>query len=247
MNVPGLLITSGKGGVGKTLLSTNIAVELSKRERVALIDADIRSPNMTYVMGIAEQGTEITDGRYILPYIYSDTLQLFSTDHFFARSDGRKRAIMPTGEEVREIMSQSIKSVKWDNPSMYVIDSDPSTGDVFIAVRDIFGDMLNAIVVTSNRISSINDCERTIDALMKNGINIVGIVGNMIVDDHDEAIHSLIQRCNVNYHADIRYLGKIPMDTKIANDNDNGNPGLMDSELIKSIVDNILHGGNNER
>lgn len=244
MDIPGLLVTSGKGGVGKTLVSTNLAVELSKHERIALIDADIRSPNLTYVMGIKPEKSEIMDDRYLKPYRYSDTLEIFSTDHFFSRSDGRKRAIMPTGEEVREIVAQSIKSVKWNNPSMFVMDSDPSTGDVFIAVRNIFGPMLNAIVVTTNRVSSLNDCERTIDALMKNGINIIGIVGNMIIDGRDDGVRALIDRCNVNYHADIGYFGYIPMDDSIADMNDRGDPGLVDSDLMKNIAKNILHGGN---
>lgn len=242
MDTPGLLITSGKGGVGKTLLSTNLAIELSKKYRIALIDADIRSPNMTYVMGIEPRTINILDDRDIEPYKYSDNLQLFSTDQFFHRSGGRKRAIMPTGEEVRTIITQAIISVKWNNPDLYVMDSDPSTGDVFIAIRNVFGDMLNAIVVTTNRLSSINDCERTIDALMKNNINVIGVVGNMVVDGKDDKIKDLIFRCNANYHADILYLGAIPMDNNIADDNDGGNPGMVGSEIIRNISAEIMHG-----
>lgn len=241
MDTPGLLITSGKGGVGKTLLSTNLAIELSKKHRIALIDADIRSPNMTYVMGIEPHTINILDDRDIEPYKYSDNLQLFSTDQFFHRSSGRKRAIMPTGEEVRTIVTQAILSVKWNKPDLYVMDSDPSTGDVFIAIRNVFGDMLNAIVVTTNRLSSLNDCERTIDALMKNNINVIGVVGNMIVDGKDEGIKDLIYRCNMNYHADISYLGYIPMDNSIADENDKGDPGLVGSELIRKISAGIMH------
>lgn len=242
MDTPGLLITSGKGGVGKTLLSTNLAIELSKNHKIALIDADIRSPNMTYVMGIPSHPISLLDGRYIDPYKYSDNLELFSTDQFFHRSGGRKRAIMPTGEEVRAIVTQAIISVKWDDPDLFVLDSDPSTGDVFIAVRNVFGDMLNAIVVTTNRLSSLNDCERTIDALMKNNINVIGIVGNMIVDGKDDGIKDLIYRCNINYHANMEYLGYIPMDNSIADKNDKGDPGLVGSDLIRRISVQIMHG-----
>jgi MinD superfamily P-loop ATPase len=234
MNTPGLLITSGKGGVGKTLLATNTALELSKYIRIALVDADIRAPNLTYVMGIPHGKREFRNHK-LIPYKYSDTLEVFSTDHFFAAENDTKRAIMPTGEEVRSIVSQSINAVDWNSPDLFVIDSDPSTGDVFFAVRDVFGRMLSAIVVTTNDISSLLDCERTIDALMLDNIPVLSIVGNMIWNGEDAGIRELCNKYSMHY------AGGIPYDQSVRIANNHGIPGLENSEVIRYIIDNILH------
>lgn len=241
MRIPGLLVTSGKGGVGKTLLSTNIAIVLSHYVNVALVDADIRSPNLTYVMGINNGKLEITQTRKIKPYRFSPRLEIFSTDQFYHQNGNIKRAIMPTGEEVRAIVGQSVTAVEWSDPNIFVFDSDPSTGDVFISIRDIFGDMLNAVVVTTNHVSSLNDCERTIDALMINNINIIGVVGNMVVNGHDDGIHALIAKVNERYRADMKYYGYIPMQMELADKNDAGDPGLQDSPIIRRIASDVLH------
>lgn len=233
ITVPGLLVTSGKGGVGKTLLSANLAIELSRYVRVALVDADIRAPNLSYVMGLRKYGREFAN-RKLIPYHHSDTLEIFSTDHFLA-VNGKKRAIMPTGEEVRAIVQQSITAVAWNNPDIFVMDSDPSTGDVFFAVRDVFGPMLSAVVVTTNDVSSLFDCERTIDALMINDINIMSVVGNMIFDGDDGGVRALCSRF------DLKYAGYIPFDSAVRKKNNAGDPGMSGSEIITQIVGNILH------
>lgn len=234
LDIPGILVTSGKGGVGKTALSTNIALELSKHIHVGLIDADIRAPNLTYVMGIPQGHRKFSDHK-LLPYHYSDTLEVFSTDHFFASENGVKRAIMPTGEEVRSIVQQSIMAVAWNRPELFIIDSDPSTGDVFFAVRDVFGKMLSAIVVTTNDLASLLDCERTIDALMLDDIPVLSVVGNMIFDGEDQGVRALSERYGMHY------AGYIPFDNAVRKANNVGNPGMVDSKVIGYIVGNILH------
>lgn len=234
MNVPGLLITSGKGGVGKTLISTNIAVELSKSIRVALVDADIRAPNLTYVMGVQDASRKVV-GRKLFPFQYNANLQIFSTDHFFHEADGSKKAIMPTGEEVRQIIHEAYLSVQWDNPEIFIIDSDPSTGDVYFATRDVFREMLTAIVVSTNDLSSLLDCERTINALMIDDIYIMSVVGNMIWDGDDSKVRELASRYGLHF------AGSIPFENHIRTDNNNGRPGLVGTEIIETIVDNILH------
>ncbi|MGB9736689.1 MAG: P-loop NTPase [Thermoplasmata archaeon] len=227
-----LLITSGKGGTGKTLLASNIAIVLSERMRVALIDADFRAPNLTYVMGIPNKKLDVNKDRLIVPYRFNDRLQVFSTEHYFARDNGLHRAIILPGETVRSMVRQAIKSVAWDSPDIFVIDSDPSTSDVLIALSELFDGDLSALVVTTNDISSIFDCERTIDALMIEGINILGIVGNQIWDNDDHRIVELSKKLN------IPYLGYIPYDHRIRLANNEGKPLMPDLNIIRRIVEN---------
>ncbi len=227
-----LLITSGKGGTGKTLLASNIAIVLSEKMRVALIDADMRAPNLTYVMGIANKRLDVDKNRLIIPYKYNDNLQVFSTEHYFARDNGLHKAIILPGETIRSMVKQAVKSVAWNKPDIFVIDSDPSTSDVLISLAELFGKDLSAIVVTTNDISSIFDCERTVDALKIEGIGIIGIVGNMIWDNDDHRIIDLAKKLN------IPYLGYIPFDHRIRNANNNGQALMPDINIIRRIVEN---------
>lgn len=229
---PALLVTSGKGGTGKSLISANVAYHMSKIGRVALIDGDIRAPNLSYIMGVPNQKLEVDDNRNIIPYRISDNLEMFSMDHFFSRDNGVKRAIILPGEEIRSIVNQSIYGVSWHNPHAYVIDSDPSTSDVLIALSRIFRDKLYALVVTTNDISSIFDSQRTIDALIINNINIIGILGNMIFDGEDDRIRDTAKKFHINY------LGYIPFNNDIRKANNEGHALIPDdglSNLIKEV------------
>ncbi len=233
MNKPAILVTSGKGGVGKTLVAINIALELSKYMKVALVDADVRAPNLTYVMGIANKKIDIDHNRKLIPYKYSDNLQIFSMEHFVARDNGIKKAIIIPGEEVRSIIDQTVYGVAWDNPDVFVFDSDPSTSDVLIELHKIFGKYLNALIVTTNDISSRFDAEREIDALIIYDISIIGIIGNMIFHGMDDGIKEIADKFK------LKYFGYIPFDEKIRMDNNNGK-AQIDYDVIKKVVGDIL-------
>lgn len=234
MDVPGILVTSGKGGVGKTLLTTNLAQELSKHMRVALLDCDIRAPNLTYVMGISSVSMELETHNRLKPYKYSDNLEVFSTDHFFNRTDGKKKSILMSGSEIQQMVTDAIESVAWSEPEIFVMDSDPSTGDVFMSLRRTFLDMLNAVIVTTNDVSSLFDCERTIDALEHSDIPILAVVGNLVFDGEDDRIKELTKKFG------LRYAGYIPFDNEVRKANNDGKPGLTDSDVIKNIVKGII-------
>jgi len=227
-----LLVTSGKGGTGKTLVSSNLAIELSKNYRVGLIDADIRAPNLTYVMGIEGKVLDVDQNRKIIPYKYNENLEIFSTEHFFYKNNHTHRAIIIPGETVRSMIDQAVYSVAWSNPKFFVIDSDPSTSDVLIELSKIFKKDLKAVVVSTNSISSVNDCERTIDALRLENINIVGIVGNMIWNGNDQRLRALAEKLS------IPYLGYIPYDHDIELMNDEGKAELK--EAYKGIIREII-------
>jgi len=226
-NTPAILVTSGKGGVGKTLASANLALELSLNNiRVGLIDCDLRSPNMTYILNISHKKLEIDENRQIIPFQINSNLEIFSTEHYFYRENHYHRAIILPGETVRSMVYQSVFGVKWHDPNVFVMDSDPSTSDVLIELTRIFQDQLSAIVVSTNDISSIFDCERTIDALKIENIKILGILGNMIWNGEDGRLQDLARSLN------LQYLGYIPFDNEIR---------LRNNEGIAKIPDHILN------
>ncbi len=233
MNKPAILVTSGKGGVGKTLVAINLALSMSKHMRVALIDADIRAPNLTYVMGISNKHITIDNKRKLIPYKYSDNLEIFSMEQFVARDNGVKRAIIIPGEEVRSIIDQSVYGVAWHDPDVFIFDSDPSTSDVLIEVHKLFGKYLNALIVTTNDISSRFDAEREIDALIINDVNIIGVLGNMIFHGEDDGIREIAEKFK------LKYFGYIPFDEKIRTDNNRGKAEI-DYDIISRVAGDIL-------
>jgi ATP-binding protein involved in chromosome partitioning len=237
-NIPGIAITSGKGGVGKTLLAVNLAIGLSKKLKVSFCDLDIRAPNAPYILGIGGKKLEINSNRQIIPYKYNENLEIFSSEHYFIdnKNIDNKRAIILPGEEIRNIVRQVVDGgVIWSKNDIFVFDLDPSTGDVYSELVKIFGKkLLKAIVVSTNDISSINDCMRSLDALYIHGIKPIGIVGNMIFDNNNDRLIELSKKFNV------KYLGDIPYDNIIRIQNNHGIPGLLDSKIIDNIVNEVL-------
>jgi len=234
MKCPAILVTNSKGGVGKTLVSVNLAISLSKNVRVALIDADIGAPNVTYVMGIADRRMGVDEKRRLIPYNYSDTLQVFSMENFFARGNGTKNQITFPGEEIRSVINQSVNGVAWNNPDIFVIDSPPATSDALIELVKIFGTYLNAIIVSTNHNLSVSDAERVIQSLMSNNVFIIGIIGNMIIDGQNGALKSLSEKYQ------LKYLGEIPFDIEIMKASDNGQPGIP-YDVIEKTAGDILY------
>ena len=211
----GVLVTSGKGGTGKSLVSIGLAAELSRRGRVALLDLDTRSPNLPYLLGL--QRDVKTDGAgnpFPKPVdLGGEPVPVFSSG--FLAEDGVP-VTMP-GEEVRSAIAGEIVSVRWPEGVRWVVlDVDPAPGDSIQAARR-WMPRLAAFVVTASDVSSIQDCMRMITALREEGIHNLGVVGNMIgatcphcgrpIRYGDEAVVA-----NLALRHGLPYVGSLPWD-----------------------------------
>lgn len=220
-----LIIVSGKGGTGKTLLSANVALSLSRKMKVALIDADIKAPNLTYIMNIADRKSEITNKRKIIPIQVNDNLQVFSPETYFNKKTGHKRAILPSDDEIINIIYQSVNDVEWNDPDIFIFDSDPSTNAVLIGLKEIFKGRLSALVITTNDISSAFDCERMVDGLISREIKINGIIGNQIKMGLTDRVD------HISKVFGIPIFMEIPYNDKIWEENNKGNPYINGFEF----------------
>lgn len=177
-NVPTILSTSGKGGVGKTVFSIGIASSLARISSTALLDIDIRSPNLPYVMNIPIDVREDNTGR---PYpnnghIDGVIVPVFSSAFIF----GSNKGITMSGQMVRTTVNDMLRDVLWpEDLKWLVVDVDPGPGDSIMAVSDIMR-KVGAVVVSTSDISSLNDCRRILDACREKDIDIIGVAGNMI-------------------------------------------------------------------
>lgn len=165
-------VISGKGGVGKTTVATSIALNLSRKYKVGLLDIDITAPNIPSALGVQEK-PEID--RYLHPIKINDKLKMFSVGLILPKED---HAIMWYGSQKTGAVEQSIYSVKWGNIDYLVIDTPPGTSDEILTAFELFPNM-NAVIVSTPQHLSIIDAARAIQMCESRDIKILGLVENM--------------------------------------------------------------------
>lgn len=245
-----IMSISGKGGVGKTLIACNIAIGLSKKHRVGLLDADIKSPNSSLVLGIKANEFKHKDNSYrkILPVEYNG-LKVFSTAIMFPDFHG----ITISGEQQRNFLRQAVYDVEWGALDYLVVDMDPSSGDSLLCMREIFKD-LQAVVVSTSDVSSLSDCNRIVHACIIHNIPIIGVVANMVSSECPFCHNVIIcKNCGTSisfgdeqkvkdiaekFH--VPFIGSIYFNPEIKMRNNAGNPLLPDMKIVDDILGRLL-------
>lgn len=161
-------VMSNKGGVGKTTISINIAFTLARMgKRVALIDIDFHGPNLPVLLGVNEK-PEVT--AYGIKPIVVDGVQVMSLALLTRKDDD---PCLWSGETKRHMVLQMFKSILWDNPDIYVIDTPPSLGDENLIVSDIVDKI---VIVTTPHPASQFDVRKMLRFL---GDKVKAVVVNM--------------------------------------------------------------------
>ena len=167
-----IAIGAGKGGVGKTTVSVNLAIALAKcGSRVGMIDGDIYGPNVPIMLGIKTQ--LITDGQKIVP-AEKYGLQVISMG-FLTQDDA---PIIWRGPMLHGALQQFFREVKWTNLDYLIIDMPPGTGDVALSLSQTVP-VAGAIVVTTPQQVSLADSRRAVAMYKKLNIATLGIIENM--------------------------------------------------------------------
>ena len=174
--VPGvrnvIAVGAGKGGVGKTTVSVNLAIALSQAGgRVAMIDGDIYGPNVPIMLGIQTQLG--TDGKKIVPAVQYG-IQLVSMG-FLTEGDS---AVIWRGPMLHGVIQQFFREVAWNDVDYLIVDMPPGTGDVALSLSQSVP-VAGSVVVTTPQTVSLADTRRAIKMYEKLNVPPLGLIENM--------------------------------------------------------------------
>ncbi|HJP16178.1 MAG TPA: Mrp/NBP35 family ATP-binding protein [Acidimicrobiales bacterium] len=216
-----LLIASGKGGVGKSSLTANLAVALARRDRdVAVVDADVWGFSIPRMLGVQEPPTVIDD--MLIPPV-ANGVRCISMG-FFAEED---QPVIWRGPMLHKALEQFLTDVYWDNPDYLLVDLPPGTGDISISLAG-FLPTAEMIVVTTPQPAAQKVAQRAAYMAEKVNVSVNGVIENMSWFTADDgARYQLFGEGGGQELADqlgVSLLGKVPLVPELREGADTGNP-----------------------
>ncbi|MBU0674928.1 MAG: Mrp/NBP35 family ATP-binding protein [Proteobacteria bacterium] len=244
-----ILVMSGKGGVGKSTVSTNLAVGLAKRGyKVGLMDVDLHGPDICRMLALTErvQGVE-KQGDLVPPMLYGDNLKVISLEYMM---ENRDDPIIWRGPLKIQAIRQFIADIDWGELDFLVIDSPPGTGDEPLTISSTIKDAL-ALVVTTPQEIALADVRKSLNFCKHVSMEVLGVVENMsgMVCPHCNKTVEIFKtgggrKTAVDFK--VPFLGTIPVDPQIVIGGDAGQPYLVgagESPAITAfteVLDNVI-------
>ena len=218
-------IASGKGGVGKSTVSANLAVALRQTgARVGILDADVYGPSIPTILGAAE--TPQPAGKGIMPVMVHD-VPMISTG-FFIRKD---QAVVWRGPMLAKMVDQLINQVEWGELDYLLLDLPPGTGDVQLTLCQRVA-LTGAVIVTTPQPVAVNIAEKAIIMFHQLKTPILGVVENMSYFEsrktgEREYIFGSGGSEILSRQWQTPVLGKIPLATTVRETSDSGKPIVL--------------------
>ena len=241
-----IAISSGKGGVGKSTISSNISVSLAKLGyKVGLVDADIFGPSIPTMFNTENEQPNyknINDKNIIIP-IEQYGIKLISMGNIIPK----EKAIIWRGPMASSALKQLFTDVEWKSLDYLIVDLPPGTSDIHITLSQSFEITGTIIVSTPQKVSTI-DAEKAISMFRNENTNIpiIGLIENMSYFKENDNKHYLFGKGGgkkISTKHSFDFLGEVPIDNSISQSCDNGYPvSLKDnyiSKVFKELSKNI--------
>ena len=221
-----VVVLSGKGGVGKSTVATNIAVALSaKGQKVGLMDVDIHGPSIPKMLGLEGhllRGTETG----LAPIVYSDNLRVMSIG-FILKS--QNDAVLWRAPLKHKLIRDFLTDVQWGDLDYLIIDSPPGTGDEPLSVAQLLEDADGAVIVTTPQDVALIDVRKAITFCRQVKLPVLGVVENMsgFVCPHCGKTVDVFKTGGGEFMASdmgVPFLGRIPLEPAIVDAGDSGKP-----------------------
>lgn len=234
-----IAVAAGKGGVGKSTVSVNLALALARHgAAVGVLDADIFGPSIPTMLGPATTPARAAGDQQIVPAVHHG-LPVMSVGFFVDKDE----AVVWRGPRVHGLLQQFLGGVQWGELDYLIIDLPPGTGDVQLSLSQLIS-VTGAVMVSTPQEVSIVDVVKAIAMFDKVEIPILGVVENMSfyacpACGHHDNIFSHGGGKRLAQEVGTAFLGEIPIDTRIRFGGDAGVPVVVaapDSENAQRFM-----------
>ena len=248
--IPGIkniiAVASGKGGVGKSTVTANLAVTLAKMGfKVGVLDADIYGPSMPIMFDVENEkpiSIEV-DGKSKMKPIESFEVKLLSIGFFTSPS----QAVIWRGPMAAKALNQMIFDAAWGELDFMLIDLPPGTGDIHLSIMQSLP-ITGAVVVSTPQAVALADAKKGVSMFMSDSINVpvLGIIENMAYFTPEELpnnkyyIFGKEGAKNLAEDLQFLFLGEIPLVQSIREAGDYGRPAaLQTASIIETIFEEV--------
>lgn len=245
-----IMVMSGKGGVGKTTVSVNLALQLARRGyKVGLLDADIHGPNVPLMLGLEGSRLEVSENGVEPIVIGNNELKVVSMSFLLQSPD---TPVIWRGPLKMGALRQFLSEVNWGELDFLIVDLPPGTGDEPLSIAQLIKDIDGTVIVTTPQEVALLDSRKSVNFAKKLGIKVLGIIENMsgFVCPHCGKEVNLFKKGGGEKAAkehNVPFLGRIPIDPRIVEIEDSGRLIFeavgSDSPFFKAfeeIVDKLL-------
>lgn len=228
-----ILVMSGKGGVGKSTVSVNLALSLANRgHKVGLMDVDLHGPDVVRMLDLKGTLTPPASKHDLVPPLeYNENLKVVSLEYMMKDRD---EAIIWRGPLKIQAIRQFVSDMDWGELDYLIIDAPPGTGDEPLSVAQTIPN-LRAVVVTTPQKVALADVRKSINFCKAVSLEITGVVENMsgFVCPHCNETVDIFQSGGgeaIAREFELPFLGRVPMDPKVVLAGDEGKPYLSSDE-----------------
>ncbi|MBW2654101.1 MAG: Mrp/NBP35 family ATP-binding protein [Deltaproteobacteria bacterium] len=242
-----IFVLSGKGGVGKSSVSANLAASLSKKGyKTGLMDVDVHGPSIAQMLGLTEL-LEISKDQLLIPKQINGNLKVVSVQALMQDKD---QAIIWRGPAKTGMIKQFISSVDWGELDFLIIDAPPGTGDEPLTVVQAIPEALGVVVTTPQEVA-LADIRKSISFCKTVHLKTLGIIENMagFKCPHCNELIDLFSSGGGEKTAKssgLTFLGSLPFDTQVVASGDSGVPLIFQdketdfTKVFDTIVKNII-------
>ncbi|MDR1615246.1 MAG: Mrp/NBP35 family ATP-binding protein [Campylobacteraceae bacterium] len=221
-----VMVSSGKGGVGKSTTTVNLALALMEQgRRVGILDADIYGPNIPRMLGVTDQKPEVAEGRIKPLKVYG--IEMMSMGVLM----GEGQSLIWRGAMIMKAIEQLLGDVLWSDLDILFIDMPPGTGDAQLTLAQSVP-VTCGICVTTPQIVALDDAARSLSMFEKLHISVAGIIENMsgfVCPDCGKE-YDIFGRKNgseLGRKYNTAVLAEIPLEQKIREGGDSGKPVMI--------------------
>ena len=221
-----IAVASGKGGVGKSTTTANLALAIAAEGgKVGIMDADIYGPSMPRMMGISGQ-PESADGQSMQP-MENYGIQTMSIGFLI----DEETPMIWRGPMVTQALEQLLNDTQWDDLDYLLIDLPPGTGDIQLTLSQKVP-VSGAVIVTTPQDIALLDARKGLKMFEKVNVPVLGVVENMSIHicsscGHEEHIFGTGGGERMSQDYDVDFLGSLPLDIAIREQADGGKPSVI--------------------